>query len=296
MKLIPQKLLDLDLWHGQIAAEPLTGGLSNEAYIVSDERGKYVVRFCHDIPVHHVDRDHEAMVSRAFFEAGYAPELVLYQPGVMVFRFIESHTYGEEDVRFNPEKLVKLLKGYHRNVGCRIRGAARFFWVFHVVRDYARTLIEGRSRFSGHFDRFMAINNKLEGMQIPLPIVYAHNDLVPGNFLDDGNRIWIIDFEYAGFSTAIFDLANMSANALFSPDEDEHLLKLYFGAPVLPDLRKAFDAMKCASALREAMWAMVSEIHLNAPGVDYEAYADETLERFENGLAAFQTIHGKIDL
>ncbi|MBL4892878.1 MAG: phosphotransferase family protein [Rhizobiaceae bacterium] len=295
MNPVPQKLLDLNIWHGQITAAPLIGGLSNESYIVNDDSGKYVVRFCHDIPVHHVERDHEAMVSKAAFEAGCAPEPVLYQPGAMVFRFIESRTYSEEDIRPNLERLVTLIKGFHRDVGRKVRGAGRIFWVFHVLRDYAATLKEGRSRFEGRLDEFMAVNNAMEDMQTPLPIVYTHNDLLPANFLDDGNRIWMIDFEYAGFSTAMFDLANLAANAHFSSDEDEHLLQLYFGAPPTPELRKAHSAMKCASALRETMWAMVSELHLNAPGVDYAAYANETLEHYESGLAAFQTSYGKIN-
>lgn len=296
MKPIPQKLLDLKIWHGKIAVTPLIGGLSNESYIVSDDSGKYVVRFCHDIPAHHVVRDHEAMVSKAAFEAGYAPEMVHYQSGAMVFRFIESRTYSEQDIQPNLERLVALIKGFHHNVGRKVRGAGRIFWVFHVLRDYAATLKAGNSRFAGRLDGFMAVNDAMEDMQIPLPIVYTHNDLLPANFIDDGNKIWIIDFEYAGFSTAMFDLANLAANAKFSPNEDEHLLQLYFGAPSSPEIRKAHSAMKCASALRETMWAMVSELHLNAPGIDYAAYANETLDQYESGLAAFQTSYGKIKL
>lgn len=291
---IPQKLLDLTLWRGQISVAPLMGGLSNEAYIVSDDTGKYVVRFCHDIPVHHVERDHEAMVSKAAFEAGYAPEPVLYQPGVMVFRFIDSRTYAEQDIRPNLERLVALIKGFHLDVGRKVHGAGKIFWVFHVLRDYAVTLKAGNSRFADRLDEFMAVNDAIEDMQTPLPIVYTHNDLLPANFLDDGNRIWIIDFEYAGFSTAMFDLANLAANARFDSGEDKHLLQLYFGASPSPELCKAHSAMKCASALRETMWAMVSELHLDAPGVDYAAYANETLDQYESALTAFQTRYGKI--
>ena len=294
MTKLPQKLIDLPVWTGPVTGGPLAGGLSNEGYIAQDDKGKYIVRFCHDIPVHHVMRDHEAMVSRAAFEAGYGPELVHDGPGVMVFRFIEAKTYGEEDIRPNLDRLVATIKGFHNDMARHVRGPARIFWVFHVIRDYARTLREGKSPFARRLDDFVDIGNGLETVQAPLPIVFTHNDFLPANFLDDGRKIWIIDFEYAGFATPMFDLANLAANALFSADEDAQLLALYFGAPPSPELVRSHAAMKCASALRETMWAMVSQLHLDAPGVDYSAYAAETLERFDRELDSFQSRYGKL--
>src|SRR5690606_6975113 len=126
-----------------------------------------------------------------------------------------------------------------------------------------------------------------------LPIVFGHNDLLPANLLDTGDRLWLIDFEYAGFSTAMFDLAGLSSNAGFSPEETEELLGIYFDATPTPALRKSMAAMQCASLLREAMWSMVSELHLNTPGVDFVAYADENLERLDAMLDAYRTSYGK---
>ena len=71
--------------------------------------------------------------------------------------------------------------------------------------------------------------DELERAQKLLPIVFGHNDLLPANILDDGKRLWLIDFEYAGFSTAMFDLAGTTSNAGFSPDEAEDFLDAYFG-------------------------------------------------------------------
>ena len=65
----------------------------------------------------------------------------------------------------------------------------------------------------------LALAEELEQAQVALPIVFGHNDLLPANFLDDGNRLWLIDFEYAGFSTAMFDLAGAASNAGMSADE-----------------------------------------------------------------------------
>ena len=75
------------------------------------------------------------------------------------------------------------------------------------------------------------------------------------------------------FGTAMFDLANLSSNGEFDIVQDEALLTAYFDGGVGPDVKRAFLAMKAASALREALWAMVSDIHLKTPGVDYRAHA-----------------------
>jgi len=127
---------------------------------------------------------------------------------------------------------------------------------------------------------------------VPLPIVFGHHDLLPGNFIDDGRKVWLIDWEYGGFGTAMFDLANLSSNGAFGAAEDAALLDAYFEGKVCDDLRRAFAAMKAASALREALWAMVSDVHLETPGVDYKAHARDYLARAQAGFDRFAERHG----
>ena len=153
-----------------------------------------------------------------------------------------------------------------------VSGAGFMFWPFHVVRDYARTLASGESRMAHALPSCLALADELEQAQVALPIVFGHNDLLPANFLDDGKRLWLIDFEYAGFSTAMFDLAGAASNAGMAADEADELLAAYFGTAPAPEIRRAHAAMQCASLLREAMWSMVSELHLDAPGADYVSY------------------------
>ena len=291
---IPQKLKDIAFWQGDISVRPLTGGLSNESYIVSDQTGKYIARFCNDIPAHHVIRQHEAMVSRAAAHTGFAPELVYDAPGVMVFKFIEAKTYDKSDIVPNLQSLVTMIHRFHHIVGQETSGPGRIFWVFHVIRDYAHSLKADHSRFAEKLDGFTRIAAHLEDAQTPQPIVFTHNDLLPANFMDDGEKIWLIDFEYAAYGTAMFDLANLASNADFNDQQDEHLLQLYYKSPPNPQLLQSLAAMKCASLLREAMWSMISEIHLAAPGVDYGAYADECLPAFYAELEKYQLKYGKI--
>jgi thiamine kinase-like enzyme len=172
-------------------------------------------------------------------------------------------------------------------------GPANTFWVFHVIRDYARTLQTTRGRNDGELSRYVALADALEAQQVPLPIVFGHHDLLPGNFLDDGRRLWLIDWEYGGFGTAMFDLANLAANGSFSLADERLLLETYFGQPASDEVQRAFDAMKVASALREAAWAMVSAIHLAVPGADYSAHAADYLARTGAALACYTKRHGR---
>jgi thiamine kinase-like enzyme len=271
------RLARLPCWQSEVSLEPLKGGLTNLSFVAEDRGEKFVVRCGGDIPVHHVFRDRERAASRAAFEAGLSPEIIHVEPGITVLRFIEGRTFGEADLRENIQRLVGLLKTCHREVGRRLHGPANMFWVFHVIRDYVRA--------ANADTKYLAVADELEARQVPLPIVFGHHDLLPGNFLDDGQRLWLIDWEYGAFGTAMFDLANLSSNGEFDAAHDETLLHAYFEAPVGPDVRRAFSAMKAASALREALWAMVSDIHLKTSGIDYQAHAQEYLRRFERLMA-----------
>lgn len=284
----------LPIWSGAVEIAPLHGGLSNESFTVRDARGRHVVRFGRDFPFHHVYRERELMTARAAHAAGFAPEVVYAEPGIMVSRFIEGVTYGEAEVRANIAPIAALIRRFHTEMPRYVSGAGFMFWPFHVVRDYAKTLEVGGSRMIANLPRYLDLAARLEAAQAPLPIVMGHNDLLPANFIHDGDRLWLIDFEYAGFSTAMFDLAGAASNAGFDAAQSDALLEPYFGAAPSHEIRRSHAAMQCASLLREAMWSMVSELHLNAPGVDYEAYTAENLERLERSLDAYASRYGKV--
>ena len=288
-----EKIAALPCWTGSVAMEPLTGGLSNESWLVTDAGGRHVVRFGKDYLFHHVVREREIAVARAAHEAGFAPKVEYSEPGVMVSAFIEARTWTEEDMRAQPERIAGLLHDFHHRMPAAVSGPGFMFWVFHVIRDYARTLKSGGSAHAGELPHYLALAEALEAAQAPLPIVFGHNDLLPGNFLDDGERLWLIDFEYAGFNTAMFDLAGAASNSGMDDETAERLLSTYFGRASDEAMTRSFDAMQCASLLREAMWSMVSELHLDAPGVDYAAYTQENLARLAAALGRYHSKHGK---
>src|ERR1700730_1960257 len=257
------KAARLACWRGPVELTQLKGGLTNISFVATYRGEKFVVRCGEDIPVHHLFRDRERAASVAAFEAGLSPEIIHVEPGIMVLRFIDGRTLSEDDLRADIGRLVPVLKDCHGKVGRHVRGPVNAFWVFHVIRDYV-ALLDGDRRYLEWADRF-------EEAQVPLPIVFGHHDLLPGNHIADGGRLWVRDWEYGGFGTAMFDLANLSSNRNFDEADDMALLDAYFERKVGDDLRRAFLAMKAASALREALWALVSDVHLRTPGVDSEA-------------------------
>jgi thiamine kinase-like enzyme len=291
---LEDRIRALPCWKHPVVLEPLKGGISNTSFIVTDGSSKYVARCGGDIAVHHVFRDRERAASEAAFRAGLSPELIYAETGIMVFGFVSGKTFTEEDMRANPDRIVRLVRTCHLQVGRLLTGPPAFFWVFHVIRDYANTLAGAKAQKIDELKGYSNLADALEAHQLPLPIVFGHHDLLPGNFLDDGTRLWLIDWEYGGFGTPLFDLANIAANANFAEADEQRLLELYFDETPSDSLRKAFDAMKIASALREAMWAMVSGIYLSAPGADYVAHAKEYLSRTDKAVERFKTRHGSL--
>ena len=287
-----QRVRALPLWRGEATLTPLKGGVSNASFKVTDSAGSYVARVGGDYPFHQVSRIREAVASRAAFAAGLSPEVLHAEDGIMVLRHLDARTYTEADVRANAGRCVDILKRCHQDMGKRISGQGAIFWVFQILRDYAHTLKAANHRHVPDIPRWMAIVDRLEAAQLPLPIVFGHHDILPTNFMDDGNRLWLIDWEYGAFGTAMFDLASIATNNSFDDKGERLILETYFGKEPSDQLWRAFHAMKAASALREAVWGMVSEIHLNAPGVDYIEYAKEYLGRFEAVHADYVARYG----
>lgn len=289
---LEDRIASLPCWNGALEICVLKGGISNESFLVADASGRHVVRFGTDYPFHHVSRARELMTARAAHEAGFAPKVEYAEPGVMVSAFLDAKTFSANDVVAERERVALLLQRFHQEMPRHVTGAGFMFWPFHVVRDYARTLKAGKSRMIPELDQFLVLAQELEAVQAPLPIVVAHNDLLPSNILDDGERLWLIDFEYAGFSTPMFDLAGATSNAGLTPDQSEEFLTAYFGGVPSLEIRRSLAAMQCASLLREAMWSMTSELYLDAPGADYVGYTAENLTRLQEALDHYNSVYG----
>jgi thiamine kinase-like enzyme len=290
---VDERLLRLALWQGEPHFEILEGGVSNVSFKVTDARGIYVARVGEDFPFHQVNRSREAIAARAAFRCGLSPETIHVENGVMVMRYLTTKTYNEADVRANWSACIDLVARCHRDMGKHITGQGAIFWVFQILRDYAETISHHNHPHTNYLREWIRITDEMEQAQVPLPIVFGHHDLLPANILDDGKRLWLIDWEYGAFGTAMFDLANLAANNSFDEKTQAEMLRAYFSGSISEATQRAFDAMTVASALRETMWGIVSELKLNAPGVDYNDYTAKQLSRFEKALRNYRTRHGE---
>ena len=283
----------LPCWQGQVEIEPLIGGMTNRNYVVTDSSaGRFVVRVGRDIPEHGVMRFNELAAARAAHAAGISPEVVYAAEGVLVSRYIDSHTLTPEDVRDprNFAAVIDLVRRCHHEVPRHFRGPALAFWVFHIIRNYFALLDgEAGNSLSPELPRLRSMAGSLEAAVGPITLVMGHNDLLAANFLDDGQRLWLVDWDYAGFNSPLFDLANLSSNNAFDDSMDEDLLRSYFGQKADAACQRAFAAMKCASLLRETLWGGVSELH-SSIDFDYPGYTRDYLRRLD--LAWDQFRHG----
>ena len=286
-----KRVESLNCWEHTIHCEPLEGGITNRNFLVKHGNEKFFVRLGIDIPEHGVYRFNELAASRAAHKCGISPEVVYAETGAMVLRFITGKTLEPENLRNISylKKVVPLLKSCHQQMPLYLPGSSLIFWVFQVIRGYVNTLKESKSRMIQKLSRFLEINHELEKTVGTIDLFYGHNDLLSGNFIEDNNRLWLVDWDYAGFNSPLFDLANLASNNEYDEGHERELLKMYFENEVSDDLWKRYFAMKCASLLRESMWSMVSEIY-STLDFDYVQYTAENLERFENTFAEFRKL------
>ena len=282
-----ERVARLSCWKGDVAPEPLGGGITNLNFVVDDAGERYVVRIGEDIPVHGVYRVNELASARAAHTAGISPEIVYAAPGALVMRWVDGRTLEPADVREPAmlDRIVGIVQRCHREIPAHFRGPTPSFRVFQVVRDYARTLREGGSRMAGRLDELLGRAAHLESVADPVEIVFGHNDLHAANFIDDGDRIWLVDWEYAGFTGALYDLGGLAANNELDAARERRLMMRYFGSSPDEPWRESYAAMKCAAVLRDAMWGMVSELYSDID-YDYVAFTEVNLDRFERAWDA----------
>jgi len=286
----------LSCWQSDIELVPLEGGITNHNFLVTEQGSgsarQYVVRLGDDIPVHHILRFNEVAASKAAHAAGLSPAIRHHEPGALVMDYVPSTALTPELVRNDAmlERLVPLIHTCHRDVPKHLRGASVVFWVFHVVRDYAGSLKDADSVHLHKLPALLNAANVLEAAASPHEIVFGHNDLLSANLLDDGTRLWLIDWEYAGFNTPLFDLGGLASNNEISEKQEYWLLDAYYETDVTDELWRRYQAMKCASLLRESLWSMISEVYATVD-FDYAEYTKSNLQNFESSYADFKRLY-----
>jgi len=270
----------LSCWQGEITPEPLSGGITNRNFVVTDDRNRYVVRVCEDRSFLGIDRRSERVCHGAAAEIGVSPEIVHAEGMLLVSRFVESHTLSDDDVADEAmlERIAQVLQKLH---GARheLAGEMLYFCPFQTVRTYVATAHELGAELPEDVDTLLADSATLAAEMRPFHPTLCHNDLLAANFLDDGPRIWLVDWEYGGMGNPLFDLASVSANARLAPALETTLLAAY-GLSGDEAVRREVRILKTISLLREALWSVIQTVKSDLD-FDYVKYANENFAAYQ---------------
>jgi thiamine kinase-like enzyme len=278
-----EKIKSLSIWSHELKIIPLEGGITNLNFLVNHGNDKLVVRLGQDIPEHLVFRSNEINVSKAAYEIGVSPKLIHSELGVLVLEYIESETLNPTGVQKNLDRIMPVIKKIHNEIPNFLSGQPAMFWVFYVIKYYANFLRSNHSSHQDKIDDLLYKASKLEKLSSPREIVFGHNDFLAANFLDDGSKIWVVDWEYGGFNDPLFDIGGLASNNDFNQDLEKEALEMYYEKTLTNDILLKYNSMKTASLLRETMWSMVSEITSKLE-FDYGLYTQENLSKFNEAF------------
>jgi len=260
----------------------LTGGITNKNYKITVDGESFVLRLGGNETTYlGIDRQVEYECSRLASQIGVAPEPIAFlaPEGYIVARFISGKPMSAEEIgtQENITRVVASMKLYHS-----INKFPGFFSPFRVAEDYAKTAHSFKVKLPNNIDWILDRSAEIEKAMYAhqtLTLRPCHNDLLNGNFIDDGTLIRILDWEYAGMGDIFFDLGNFAIQHEFNDEQDEILLKAYFSKP--NDSQRAHQKlMKIMSDLREAMWSQV-QIGVSQLDFDYAGYGQKYFDRFE---------------
>jgi thiamine kinase-like enzyme len=264
--------------------EVLGGGITNHNLKVEVDGERYVLRVAgKGTNLLGIDRVVEVAATEAAAALGIGPAVVEFvEPeGWLVTRFIEGGIPSVERMR-QPNMLARVaaaLRAYHD--GPEIPGT---FDSFRVVEVYRRTALDRGGAVPETYEWAHEIAGRIEAKRSAETPVPCHNDLLNANFLDDGERLRIVDWEYAGMGDRFFDLANFSINHELDAAQSETLLAAYFGAARSEDVA-ALELMRFMSDFREAMWGVV-QTAVSELDFDFGGYAAEHFDRLRRTAAS----------
>ena len=265
----------------ELTLTALSGGITNRNFLVEipGVADRYVIRLAgNDTHLLGISREVEHAATVAAAGVGVGPEVTAFirPEGYLVTRFIEGSPVSDEAVH-RPETLERVADSLRRiHDGPPIPG---LFVPLRIVEAY-RALAAARGvRIPQAYELAAAIGRRIElaCLSAPLAPRPCHNDLLNANFIDDGVRIRIIDWEYAGMGDPFFDLGNFSINHELTEDQDRTLLEAYDGKVRTSRLAR-LTLMRVVSDFREAMWGVLQQ-GVSTLDVDFVAYANEHFDR-----------------
>jgi thiamine kinase-like enzyme len=278
---IEEVIQRIDGWKNkQVAYEPLGGGITNHNYKVSVDGETFVARIPGAETELFIDRDNELDCTAEAGRTGVAPELVyhLKPENVTVIRFIDARTLSTEEIAGNNDvikRVIRSIRVIHEKAVFKKR-----FDPFATIRRYM-------DRYIGKYDVpvppdidwMLSLCADIEGAmhRNKPPDAACHNDYLSENFMDDGEKIWIIDWEYGGQGDPYFDLGDFAVEHPFRREQEELIIQEYCGALHRENLYRML-LYKIVSDLWWGLWATIQWKVSKIP-FDFYAYANNRFDR-----------------
>ncbi len=264
--------------------EELSGGLTNRNVKITTPTGAYVARCSVNTGLLGIDRDNEFYNSRAAAQAGVGAPVIDYRPdlGILLVGFLEGVTLTNADLQ-RPGVLARVAAGVRA-----LHGGPRFrdrFDMFERQPAYLKVLQDNGFRLPGDYldfaPTFADIRRVLEATdQTTVP---CNNDLLAGNFVDNGERVWLIDYEYSGNNDPCFELGNIWAECGLSTGQLEELVALYYGRP----LRHKTARARLQGIVGKYGWTLWGCIQNGSSAIDFDFW-EWALERYDSAVAEFR--------
>jgi thiamine kinase-like enzyme len=267
---------------GPLAGEPveLGGGITNRNFRVQLGGCEYVIRRPgKDTELLGIDRTAERLATETAARLGIAPEVAADLDDCLVTRFIACRAPVAQELCTRVEEIAGALRSFHDSAVV----LPASFWVPDLLERYARVV---RARGGEPPEVYATVVAVAARIANALPVTRrrpCHNDLLAGNiiFAREGERILIVDWEYAGMGDPRFDLGNLSVNNGFDDADDDRLLAAYHGSAPTDGLRAALKLMRVMSDAREAAWGVVQGA-VSELDFDFDSYGREHFERLHD--------------
>jgi thiamine kinase-like enzyme len=262
----------------------LSGGITNRNLLIQGKTGKYVARISsNSSSLLSIDRESEYQNSKLAAEAKIGAPVLDYLPGqgLLVIGFLEGRTFSANDVAENLPRIAKSCRTLHS-----AKPFVRDFNMFDIQKSYLKIVQERGYRLPDDYldfaDKVSLMHDAMEILKVDT--VPCNNDLLPGNFIDDGEKIWIIDYEYSGNNDACFELGNIWAEAFLDLEHLEELVTAYFGA---------YKPEKIARAWLQALlgkygWTLWASIQSSISELDFDFWS-WGMEKYEKAQSEFSS-------
>ncbi len=265
------------------------GGLTNRNYLIPTDQGGVVVRLAGEGTSEYIDRHLEEVAARSAANAGVNAEVLFFDPsdGLMATRLVPNARTMTGELFAGDLEAVKRAADAFRRLHTRADRFATDFKLFEMIDEYKTLLASKQAALP---DGYELVQSAAESAQRALEtsqglLVPSHCDPLCENFLDTGDSMYLIDYEYAGNNDPMWDLADVSVEGAFTPEMDEILLRAYFQGDVPAASRSRMIVLKAMVDLLWTLWGVIQHVNEN-PADDFWSYACTRFERCKTLLSS----------